>query len=376
MKWSWKIGKLAGIGVYMHVTFFILLGWVAVSHYLVRHQWEDAVAGLGFIIALFGIVVLHELGHALTARRFGIRTRDITLLPIGGVARLERMPDDPKEELLVALAGPAVNVVLAGLFFGLFMLGRGLPALSDVAVVGGNFISQLMWVNVGLALFNLLPAFPMDGGRVLRALLAIRMDHVRATHIAANIGQGMALLFGFFGLFSNPFLVFIALFVWMGAAQEASMVELKSVLGRVLVERVMITQFRTLAPDDPLSRAIEQILAGTQQDFPVVQNGEVVGVLTRNDLMTGLTKAGPTAAVGDFMQRKFRTANPTEMAENVLARLQDCQCRTIPVVRNGKLVGMVTLENVGEFMMIQSALHGEQQSFSRYATGLPERRAA
>src|SRR5438045_4099543 len=139
MKASWKIGRVAGIDVYVHATFLILLGWVGLSHYLQRQRWEDAVSGLGFILALFAIVVLHELGHALTARRFGIRTRDITLLPIGGVARLERMPDDPKEELLVALAGPAVNVVLAAVLFGLLMIGRGLPALSDVGMVGGDF---------------------------------------------------------------------------------------------------------------------------------------------------------------------------------------------------------------------------------------------
>lgn len=376
MKWSWKVGRLAGIGVYMHVTFLILLGWVAVSHYLVRHRWEDALAGLIFIVALFAIVVLHELGHALTARRFGIRTRDITLLPIGGVARLERMPEDPKQELLVALAGPAVNVVLAALLFGVLLAGQGFTELSNVTLVGGSFISKLLWINVTLAVFNLLPAFPMDGGRVLRALLAIRMNYARATHIAANIGQGMAFVFGFIGLFSNPFLVFIALFVWMGATQEAGLVEMKSVLGGVPVERVMITQYRTLSPQDSLARAIEQILAGSQQDFPVVQDGELVGVLTRSDLLTGLARAGATASVSDFMQRQFQTATPTEMAEAVFGRLQNCQCRTIPVVEKGELVGMVTAENVGEYMMIQSALQGEQQSFARYALRMPEGRAA
>src|ERR1051326_6394055 len=195
MKWSWRIGRIAGIGLYMHVTFLIMLIWVTASYYMVRRNWAEAVVGLLFILALFGIVVLHELGHALTARRFGIRTRDITLLPIGGVARLERMPDDPKEELLVALAGPAVNIVLAALFFAALLVVKGSPWVGNLAAVGGSFVAKLMWVNVGLAVFNLLPAFPMDGGRVLRALLAIRMNHVRATQIAANVGQAMALIF-------------------------------------------------------------------------------------------------------------------------------------------------------------------------------------
>jgi Zn-dependent protease len=360
----------------MHVTFLILLLWVAASYYMVRHSWTEAVVGLIFILALFGIIVLHELGHALTARRFGIRTRDITLLPIGGVARLERMPEDPKQELLVALAGPAVNVVLAAILFGLLLAGRGLVMYNQLTLAGGSFLSKLMWVNVFLAAFNLLPAFPMDGGRVLRALLATRMPYVRATHIAANIGQGMALLFGFFGLFSNPFLVFIALFVWMGAAQEASLVEVKSALNGIPVQRVMMTRFRTLAPADSLARAVEQILAGSQQDFPVVENGQVVGVLTRNDLLTGLAKGGETSTVGECMQREFRLAAPNELAESVFTRLQDCNCRTIPVVDHGELVGVVTMENVGEFMMIQTALQGEQQAYSRFVTDFTEKRAA
>jgi len=194
MKWSWKLGEIAGIGIYLHVTFLLLLGWVAVSHYLAGQSIAMMINGVVFLLALFGIVVLHELGHALTARRFGIPTRDITLLPIGGVARLERMPDDPKQELWVALAGPAVNVVLATVLFIVLRLTSGVAPLSQFNVVGGEFLSKLMWVNVSLALFNMLPAFPMDGGRVLRALLAMRLDYVRATQIAANIGQGMAFL--------------------------------------------------------------------------------------------------------------------------------------------------------------------------------------
>ena len=332
-------------------------GMVAASHYFLRHRWADAVDGLAFIIALFGIVVLHELGHALMARRFGIATQDITLLPIGGVARLERMPEDPKQELLVALAGPAVNVVLAILLFGVLLAGHGLESLRNPAVTTGSLTAKLLWVNVGLVIFNLLPAFPMDGGRVLRALLAIKLDYARATRIAANIGQSMALLFGLFGMFSNPLLVLIALFVWTGAAQEASMVEMKSALDGVTVEKVMITDFRTLAPSDALGRAVEQILAGSQQDFPVAEGGAVVGVLTRRDLMTGLAKGGQGATVAEHMQQQFRTASPDELAERAIVRLQNCPCRTLPVVAGGNIVGILTMENVGEFLMIQTALH-------------------
>ena len=356
MKSSWRIGRVAGIDVHLHFTFLILLAWVALSHYLQRQNWQDALGGLGFTISLFTIVVLHELGHALTARRFGIRTRDITLLPIGGVARLERIPEKPRQELLVALAGPAVNVVLAAVLFGVLIVGAEVSAAREFKLVGGHFLAKLMWVNVSLAIFNLLPAFPMDGGRVLRAVLAMRMDYVRATNIAASIGQGMAWVFGFIGLFTNPFLLFIALFVWMGAAQEAGQAQMKSALAGLPVSRVMMTEFRTLAPDDTLARAVEHILAGSQQDFPVLSDGRVVGVLTRGDLLTGLAKQGQHTPVADVMRRNIRAAEANELVESTLARLKEDDCKVLPVMRRGELAGLLTTENLGEYLMIQTAL--------------------
>ncbi len=356
MKWSWRIARIAGIDLYVHVTFLILVGWVALSHYLARQSVADAFTGVAFIFSLFAIVVLHELGHALTARRFGIPTRDITLLPIGGVARLDRMPQDPKQELLVALAGPAVNVVLAAILFVVLELGEGLAAYGQVVRVGGSFLDQLFWVNVSLAVFNLLPAFPMDGGRVLRGLLALRMDYLRATQIAAGIGQAMAVLFGFVGLFTNPFLVFIALFVWLGAAGEASMVQMRSALAGIPVQKAMVTDFRTLAPNDQLGRAVDYVLAGFQQDFPVVEEGRVVGVLTRSDLLNALARRGKEVRVGEVMQRDIETGGPWDMLEGVLGRLQRRRCHTLPVVQNGQLVGLVTADNLGELLMIEQAL--------------------
>ncbi len=358
MKWSWRIGQVAGIDIYIHGTFLILLAWVGLSQYLKRNSLADAIGALLFIAILFGIVVLHELGHGLMAKRFGISTRDITLLPIGGVARLERMPEDPKQELLVALAGPAVNVFLAGIFYAMLVPVRGLAELDYINIGRGQFLEKFFWVNVSLALFNLLPAFPMDGGRVLRSVLAMRMDHVRATQIAASIGQGMALIFGFVGLFFNPFLVFIALFVWMGAAQEASLVQLKSALGGIPISHAMIKEFYTLSPEDPLQRAVDHMLAGFQQDFPVVEGNRIVGVLTRSDLFKSLTHRGPQSRVIESMQSQFETADPFEMLESVFARLQTCNCHTLPVVRGGSLVGLLTMENVGEFLMVQAAIRG------------------
>lgn len=354
--WSWKLGRVAGIDVYMHGTFLILLAWVGVSHYLQRHRLADAGAGVVFIVAIFAIIVLHELGHALTARHYGIRTRDITLLPIGGVARLERMPDDPRQELLVALAGPAVNVALAALLLAVVTP----TAWHEVQWVGGDFLSKLLWVNVTLAVFNLIPAFPMDGGRALRAVLAMRMDYVRATQIAAHIGQGLALVFGLVGLFSNPFLVFIALFVWMGAASEASAALTRSVLGGIPVSRAMITRFETLTPTETLQRALAHVLAGFQHDFPVVDAGRVVGVLTQADLVKGLTQTGADTPVATAMTSHFDCAAPSEMLEGAVQRLKASGCPAQPVLRDRELVGVLTMENVGEFLMVHSALRANR----------------
>jgi Zn-dependent protease/CBS domain-containing protein len=356
MKWSWKIGKIAGISLYVHTTFWLLLGWIAVSQFLEKRSWTHAMGGVLFVLALFSVVVLHELGHALTARRFGIRTRDITLLPIGGVARLERMPEDPKQELLVALAGPAVNVALAAMLFFVIVLVMGIDALHHIQLIGGEFLINLLMVNVGVAVFNLLPAFPMDGGRVLRALLAMRMDYARATQIAANIGQGMAVLFGLIGIYFNPVLLLIALFVWGGAAQEANVAQTKSALDGVPINRAMITEFRTLSPYDSLLRAADYLLTGFQQDFPVVAEERVVGVLAQSDILTALSQYGPNVAVSQVMRQQFQTADPFETLEEVFARLQTCGCHAIPVTWDGRLIGMVTLDNVGEFLMVQSAL--------------------
>ena len=210
--------------------------------------------GVVFILGVFGCVVLHEFGHALMARRLGIRTEDIALLPIGGVARLERMPDEPKQELWVALAGPAVNVLIAAaLFLASVVIGSRFD-WKDFDWIGTNLLTDLIDVNIWLVLFNLIPAFPMDGGRVLRAVLASRMEYTRATQFAARTGRGLAFIFGLIGLFGNPFLIFIALFVWLDAEQEAAGVQARSSVGGVPVRQVMLTNFHALAPDDRVQR--------------------------------------------------------------------------------------------------------------------------
>lgn len=364
MKWSWKVGEIAGIGVFIHATFLILLAWIGWSYWQSEQSIAAVIEGVGFILALFGCVVLHELGHALAARRYGIATRDITLLPIGGVARLERMPEDPKQEIFVAIAGPLVNVVIAtAIYAGLFISGNVISS-EQMTVAGGSFLIRLMLVNVILVIFNMIPAFPMDGGRVLRAILATRMDYVTATQQAANIGQIIALAFGLLGLFSNPFLVFIALFVWIGAAAEANMAQVKSAIGGIPVGTAMLTDFHSLEPQNTLASAVELTISGSQKDFPVVQNGQVVGVLNQADMMTALTKSGPETTVQKVMQLDVKIADSHEMLEAVLARMQQLGRRTMPVTHDGRLVGLITLDNIGEFIMIQAALNQRQRAGS------------
>jgi Zn-dependent protease/CBS domain-containing protein len=362
MKWQWKLGRFAGIDVYVHATFLLLIGWVGYSHWLENRQWSEVFIGILFILALFACVVLHEYGHALTARRYGIKTRDITLYPIGGVARLERMPDKPIEELWVALMGPAVNVVIAALLFVYLFATNGLVPLTDLGVASGSFVERLMMVNISLVLFNLIPAFPMDGGRVLRAFLAMRMDYVRATQVAANIGQGMAFLLGFIGLFSNPFLLFIAFFVWIGASQEASMVQMKNAVSGIPVTRAMLTDFKALSARDTLTQAVGLLLAGSQHDFPVLDaNGNVIGILERDTFIHTLAQRGQSVPVVEVMRRSVPSVDSYEMVETALQRLQESGAKTLPVVHGGQFVGLVTAENITEFLMIRSALRTASQ---------------
>lgn len=346
MRWSWKIGTISGIGIFVNVSFLVLIALVMMLGFADKKSISGVLQLVALILVLFGIIVLHELGHALTARRFGIRTQDITLLLFGGVARLERMPRQPWQEFLIAVAGPAVNVVLA------FVLSAALLGLTVLSYVMqwnilnsalAMFLFQLISINVMLVLFNMLPAFPMDGGRVLRAILASKLDYVRATTIAAKVGQVMAVLFGLMGLiWFNPFLVFIALFVWMGAAQEASSVRIQSAVSGIPVSRVMVTDFRVLAPEDELSRAVEFVLAGFQHDFPVLDQGRFVGVLTRADMVKTLASQGQDTRVDEVMRTDIRTADASEMLEPVIPRLQVAPGRTLPVVKDGQIVGMLT----------------------------------
>lgn len=358
MGWSIRLGRVLGIDIRIHLTFFLLLAFIVFSSYTRSGDWGMAMQELVFILLVFAVVVMHEYGHALAARMYGVKTHDITLLPIGGVARLERIPENPWQEFVIAVAGPAVNVVLAALLLAYMVLQNE----ADQVEVGdpltkGSVIGRLAMVNVWLVLFNMIPAFPMDGGRVLRSLLAMVTDRAKATQVAAAVGQVVALGMGFLGLMSHhPFLVFIALFVWIGAAQEAADAQQKSSLSGVPVQTAMVTKFQVVSPRDTLAEVARQVLASFQQDFPVVDEGRVVGMITQRSLFEALATDGRDGVVANAMQAEFATATPGEMVAEVIPRLQAASLRSIPVLDGGRIVGLLTTENISELLMIRSAL--------------------
>lgn len=357
--WSWTVGSLFGVRIRVHATFTLLLAWIVASNALSGEGTGATIRAVVMTLSLFAIVVMHEFGHVLTARHYGIVTRDITLLPIGGVASMERLPEDPRQEFVVAIAGPAVNVALA-IVFGALAFALGRPLAAEGVLANPDWVAQLFWANVVLAVFNLIPAFPMDGGRVLRALLALRMGTDRATATAAHLGQGLALLFGFIGLFSNPMLVFVALFVWTGAAGEASAVHLRASLAGLRARDVMATSVMVVDVDDTLASAVELVAHGFQSEFPVVADDglgrRVVGWLGLRELIAGLATDGHDQRVGAVMREGATSVGPDDALTTVLEQMQRAEGRAAAVVDRGQVVGLLTLEHLGEFVAIEDAI--------------------
>jgi Zn-dependent protease/CBS domain-containing protein len=347
--------RLAGIDVNVHWTFLLMLGWIFATHVLAGHGVAAALAGVALMITVFVCVVLHELGHALTARRFGVRTLGITLYPIGGVARFERMPERPVEELWISLAGPAVNFAIAG---ALWLAIDRVPGPASVAVVGGSFLAQVMYINLSLALFNLLPAFPMDGGRVLRALLAMRTDYVRATQIAATAGKHLAVLLGLAGFFYNPFLVLIAVFVYMTGQQEAQMVRARAELSGTKVTDAMLTRFHSLDGSEPVARAESLLLHSDQEEFPVLHDGVLAGMVSRQELLGSLATGARDRPVKDLLAGSLSVAEASEPLEAAVGRMQQSGRSALPVVREGRLVGLITLDHLRTWLTTRAVLRG------------------
>jgi stage IV sporulation protein FB len=357
MGWSIKIGSIAGTAIRLHITFVLFLVWIFVASYASGGA-QAAWYSLAFMLLLFACVVAHEFGHIFMARRFGVATPTVTLLPIGGVAQLERIPEKPWEEFLIALAGPAVNVLIAAalvLFLGTSLDSKNLAGVDNSAVA---MLDRLAAVNVFLALFNMIPAFPMDGGRVLRAVLASRLGYTRATEIAATIGQFVAFALGFIGLFGNPLLIFIAIFVYLAAASEAQLVAVRAMSRGVPVGAAMMTHFATLPPDGSIDDAIETLLRTSQNEFPVVDGaGRPLGVLNRSDLLRSLKQRGPGARVADAMFSPVPTVSHRSCLDEAFRLLQEKSAPAVGVIdADGRLTGLVTPETIAEMLMVRDAL--------------------
>jgi len=369
MRWSLPIGRLAGIPLRVHLTFPLLVAWIAFAQWRIDGDPRGAIALVLMVLLVFTIVVMHELGHALAARHYGVATRDITLLPIGGVARLERIPKEPLQELVIALAGPAVNVVLAVVIGSILLATGGMGNLADLGgLVAADptfdlrrLAVRLVGINVWLVVFNMLPAFPMDGGRVLRAALAMYYgDHTRATEAAARVGRVFAVLFGMTGVFviNSPLLVLIGVFIWIAGSGEALQVRTQSALEGVTLRAITITDLRTLGPDEPLSRAAQLVIDGFQHDFPVIDAGRYVGMLSRTDLVRGLHEQGRDAAVRTVMRSDIPVLSTELTPELALQLLGSSRAGALPVVRDGALVGLLTQENVMEYLLLRQAVQG------------------
>lgn len=358
MAWSFPIGHLFGSQMRVHVTFVLLLAWIGLSGW----QTAGAAAGMAsvvFALAIFACVLAHEYGHALMARRFGIQTRDITLLPIGGLARLERMPEDPRQEIAVALAGPAVNLVIAAVLIGLLGARIDLSMVDKIENPAVDFMARLASINVFLALFNLVPAFPMDGGRVLRALLAMKYSRRIATRYAAMAGQILAFGFGFLGLLAgNPLLVFIAIFIYLAATAESNDVALSEVARGMTVRDGMITRFEALSPASTLGDAAEALISTTQHEFPILDDeGRLTGFLTRTALFRALAETDRSASVEPFIERAIPAVGQhSGLSEALDAMRRDNPPAVAVLDPASRLVGYVTLENLGELMIL-----GEEQ---------------
>jgi Zn-dependent protease len=342
--------RLFGVPVRFHFTFILLLVFLTV--WGLGQKQPDAMYAL-YIVGLFASVLLHELGHAWVSSRYGIRTLEVVMYPIGGVSRLEQNPG-PAQELWIALAGPFVNIVIAAGLLGFLYYRHQLVAVGDlVDPTDANLIERIAFGNLILAGFNLLPAFPMDGGRVLRAVIARYKPEDQATRIAAWAGRMLAISMGLYGLLSMQFmLVFIAFFVYLGAAQEGAAAMGRTLTQGIPVRAAMMTEYHTLPHGSTIRDAANLLLATSQQDFPVVHGQSVIGLLGRNALLRALAAEGPDAYVSTAMDREYPILSPDmDLAEALPQMAQAGSCAL--VMEGDRLLGLLTTENLSEFLMLR-----------------------
>lgn len=357
MKGSFKLGNIAGIGIFIHWTFAFLIIYVVFSNYRQGHNAEQILWTLLFVLSIFVTVFLHELGHALAAKKYNVKTRDITLLPIGGLARLDTIPEKPKEELVIAIAGPAVNLVLALITF-LFISIPNAEELNSQLTGGinsGNFFLNFFVVNIWLAVFNMIPAFPMDGGRVLRALLSMKFERHVATNIAVGIGQFLALIFVFLGFYSNPFLIFIGIFIMLGAQAEAQYTNAKHILKGFKIKDATMRQYQTVNSNQTIKTAVDILLNGQSKNFLVLEDSKPIGTLSRDEIIIALSGKGENEVIDNVMNKNLIFLKSDSPLESAYQQALEQKSVLMPVMENDRLIGTLDTENILEFIMIKDA---------------------
>ncbi len=305
--------------------------------------------------------MLHELGHSVVAQQLGVVVKSITLLPIGGVAALRSIPENPWHEIAITLAGPMVNAVIAAVFFPFTGLPEHLFVVSMPQDLNG-LLHAIVGVNIALFLFNFIPAFPMDGGRLLRAVLALVISYKRATVVAATVGQGLAILFMLFGLKYSLWLVIIGAFIFIGAEGEERMVRMRSLLREIEVEEVMNRDFATLSPTDTVSRGLEMVYQTGQDDFPVLDQGQVVGLVTRQAMLDAVNTRGGEVPVGELMRTDVPVVSPQFRVSQVYEHMMSEGYTSLPVMENSRLVGLLSPDNISRYLLVQSSIKSSRRS--------------
>lgn len=358
MKFSLYLGSYKKVKVFIHWTFSLLLLWIIISNLRQGMPVIDILWIILFVLALFACVVMHEFGHSLAAQRYGIQTKDIVLYPIGGVARLEKLPEDPKQELWVAFAGPLVNIALFIILSTILSFtGYNFESFEELKIQPNTFLLYIASANLILALFNLLPAFPMDGGRVLRAFLSIKLPRAKATRIAGGIGQFLAIFFVFFGLFNNPILVLIGIFIFLGAGAEVAHTQQESFLKGYQVKDALMGHFQILGYNAPLSKAVEKLLNSQATHFVVVKDDVAIGTISRNEIIKGLETGGASALI-----EKFADLNPTKLEidmalDDAWKQMLSQNKKVAFIIENGHFLGILDQENISELILVKNALN-------------------
>ena len=359
MKASLYIGRPFGIKVTVHWTFFILIAYIIYINIKNGSSFAEMSESVLFVLTIFGCVILHELGHSLAAKRYGILTRGITLLPIGGVASLTKIPEEPQKELFVAIAGPLINLSIALILLFILLLGGFDFSLlfSFQYLNRAAFLPALLIVNLMLFIFNLVPAFPMDGGRLLRAGLGFRFSRLQATRVAARIGQLFAIFFAIWGLFNNPFLILIAVFVFIGAQAELQDVQSKSMLEGKKINDLLMRNFTPLNPGMPLKQVVDILLNGQEEEFIIQDDNKVVGILTKNLIIKGLSDHGQDVEADKIMETDFPTFTTDDTVKDVYEKLQLSGTKIAPVLENDVLTGVIDIKNIHEYLLVFEALN-------------------